>query len=43
MAEVKRNKARYDSKQLDEKYQTIKAEFGKYKEVRLIGLSMEDM
>ena len=43
VAEVKRNKVRYDSKRLDEKYQTIKAEFGKYKEVRLIGLSMEDM
>ncbi len=43
VAEIKRNKARYDSKRLDEKYQTIKAEFGKYKEVRLIGLSMEDM
>ena len=43
VAEVKRNKARYDSKRLDEKYQTIKAEFGKYKDVRLIGLSMEDM
>lgn len=43
VAEIKRNKARYDSKRLDEKYQTIKAEFGKYKDVRLIGLSMEDM
>lgn len=43
VAEIKRNKARYDSKRLDEKYQTIKAELGKYKEIRLIGLSMEDM
>lgn len=43
VAEIKRNKARYDSKRLDEKYQTIKAEFGKYKDVQLIGLSMEDM
>ncbi|MCQ2343730.1 MAG: DUF234 domain-containing protein [Paludibacteraceae bacterium] len=43
VAEIKRNKARYDSKRLDEKYQTIKAELGKYKDVHLIGLSMEDM
>lgn len=43
VAEIKRNKTRYDSKRLDEKYQTIKAELGKYKEIRLIGLSMEDM
>lgn len=43
VAEIKRNKARYDSKRLDEKYQTVKAELGKYKEIRLIGLSMEDM
>jgi len=43
VAEVKRNQARYDSKLLNEKYQTIKSEFGRYKHVELIGLSMEDM
>lgn len=43
VAEVKRNSERYDSKLLNEKYQTIKSEFGRYKKVQLRGLSMEDM
>ena len=43
IAEVKRNAARYDARLLQEKFESIKGNFGKYKETKLIGLSMEDM
>lgn len=43
VAEIKRNPDRYVPSLLQEKYDTIKKEFGKYKEVKLTGLSMEDM
>ena len=43
VAEVKRNADRYDSKLLQEKYDTISNNFRKYKEVKLVGLSMADM
>ncbi len=43
VAEVKRNAARYDERLLQEKFDSIKSNFGKYKEVKLIGLSMDDM
>jgi len=43
VAEVKRNSDKYDSTLLNNKYQTIKSEFGRYREVQLIGLSMFDM
>ena len=43
VAEIKRNADRYDSKLLQEKYDTIRGNFGKYKDVKLIGLSMQDM
>ena len=43
VAEVKRNAARYDERLLQEKFDSIKSNFGKYKEVKLMGLSMEDM
>ncbi|MGM9833636.1 MAG: ATP-binding protein [Candidatus Limisoma sp.] len=43
VAEVKRNAARYDERVLQEKFDSIKSNFGKYKGVKLIGLSMEDM
>ena len=43
VAGVKRNAARYDARLLQEKFESIKGNFGKYKETKLIGLSMEDM
>ena len=43
VAEVKRNADRYNPKLLQEKYDTIRSNFGKYKEVQLKGLSMQDM
>ena len=43
VAEVKRNADHYDSKLLQEKYNTIRSNFGKYKEVKQMGLSMTDM
>lgn len=43
VAEVKRNADRYDSQLLQEKYDTISNNFRKYKEVKLVGLSMADM
>lgn len=43
VAEVKRNAARYDARLLQEKFESIKGNFGKYKETKLIGLSREDM
>lgn len=43
VAEVKRNADRYDRAVLEAKYETIKSEFGKYKDVQLIGLSLENM
>lgn len=43
VAEVKRNADRYDSKLLQEKYESISDKFTNYKEVKLLGLSMKDM
>lgn len=43
VAEVKRNADRYNPKLLQEKYDTIRSNFGKYKDVKLMGLSMLDM
>lgn len=43
VAEVKRNADRYNPKLLKEKYDTIHGNFGKYKDVQLKGLSMQDM
>ena len=43
VAEVKRNPDKYDSELLEEKFSSIRSEFGKYKDVQLTGLSMEDM
>lgn len=43
VAEVKRNADRYNPKLLKEKYDTIHSNFGKYKDVQLKGLSMQDM
>lgn len=43
VAEVKRNPDRYDPKLLQEKYDTIRSNLGKYKSVQLKGLSMQDM
>ncbi len=43
VAEVKRNPERYKEHVLKEKFETIRREFAKYKEVKLIGLSMKDM
>ncbi len=43
VAEVKRNADRYNPKLLQEKYDTIRSNFGKYKDVKLMGLSMQDM
>lgn len=43
VAEVKRNPERYKEHVLQEKYDTIRREFAKYKEVKLVGLSMQDM
>ena len=43
VAEVKRNPERYKEHVLKEKFETIRREFTKYKEVKLIGLSMKDM
>ena len=43
VAEVKRNSDKYDSELLEEKFLSISSEFGKYKDVQLMGLSMEDM
>ena len=43
VAEVKRNPEKYKSNALEEKLLTIKSEFGKYKQVDMIGLSMVNM
>ena len=43
VAEIKRNPDKYNRQSLQEKYDSIRSEFGKYKEVSLIGLSMLDM
>ena len=43
VAEVKRNADRYNPKLLQEKFESIRSNFGKYNEVQLIGLSMQDM
>lgn len=43
IAEVKRNIERYNASILQNKYNTISSKFGKYKEVKLIGLSLADM
>ena len=43
VAEVKRNPTKYNEKVLQEKFSSISREFGKYKQVRLIGLSLNDM
>lgn len=43
VAEVKRNPERYKEHVLKEKFETIRRDFAKYKEVKLIGLSMKDM
>lgn len=43
VAEVKRNPERYKEHVLKEKFETIRREFAKYKEVKLVGLSMKDM
>lgn len=43
VAEVKRNASRYDARLLQEKFESIKSIFGKYKETKPVGLSMEDM
>ncbi len=42
VAEVKRNADRYDRAVLEAEYETIKSEFGKFKNVQLMGLSLED-
>ena len=43
VAEVKRDPERSKSDVLVEKFLTIKCEFGKYKQVEIIGLSMDNM
>ena len=43
VAEVKRKADRYNPKLLQEKYDTIRSNFGKYEDVQLKGLSMQDM
>ncbi len=43
VAEVKRNADRYNPKLLQEKFDSIRSNFGKYGEVQLKGLSMQDM
>ena len=43
VAEVKRNADRYNPKLLQEKFDTIRRNFGKYRDVQLKGLSMLDM
>ncbi|MDO4497948.1 MAG: DUF234 domain-containing protein, partial [Bacteroidales bacterium] len=43
VAEVKRNPDKFDAQLLQQKYETIKAELGKYKQVQFMGLSMVDM
>lgn len=43
VAGVKRNAARYDARMLQEKFESIKGNFGKYKETKPVELSMEDM
>ena len=43
VAEVKRNADRYSPKLLQEKFDSIRSNFGKYGEVQLKGLSMQDM
>ncbi len=43
VAEVKRNADRYNPQVLQDKYDSIRGNFGKYKEVQLKGLSMLDM
>lgn len=40
---MKRNADRYNPKLLQENFELIRNNFGKYKEVQLIGLSMQDM
>lgn len=43
VAEVKRNASRYNERLLQEKFKSIKSYFGKFNDVKLVGLSMEDM
>ena len=43
VAEVRRNADRYNPKLLQEKFDSIRSNFGKYGEVQLKGLSMQDM
>ena len=43
VAEVKRNPDHYNAQTLKTKYETIQSEFGKYKDVKLVGLSLKDM
>ena len=43
VAEVKRNPGRYNEQTLKSKFESIQGEFGKYKEVKLAGLSLNDM
>lgn len=43
VAEVKRNADRYNPKLMQEKFDSIRSNFGKYGEVQLKGLSMQDM
>lgn len=43
VAEVKRNPDRYDAGLLQKKFDSIKGNFGKYKEIKLMGFSLEDM
>ena len=43
VAEIKRNPNKFSASILNDKYEKIRKEFGKYKDIRLIGLSMEDM
>lgn len=42
-AEVKRNPDRFNPKELQKKFDTIRGEFSEYNEVSLVGLSMLDM
>lgn len=43
VAEVKRNPDRYDAGLLQKKFDSIKGNLGKYKEIKLMGFSLEDM
>ena len=43
VAEIKRNPDKYNRRLLEEKYKTIQGELGKYREVQLTGLSLNDI